>query len=195
MFQRQSFHNERPLDCLLHGVGAIGLVIIGSIAYWMVAAPNRAPADSARMPSAHAGELRAVHAELFQLENELAAVEARIEEGSRRIPTEPRETEFLRDVVRIADEVNFTLRDYQPSQPKAQTGCPQVLIDVYGSGDYRSICRFLDEVGRLPRLATIERLDIAAEATDAVYPVSIQIGVYFTGQPAGGEHKGGGNHG
>ncbi len=195
MFKQQSFQNERPLDCLLHAGGAIGLVVIGSIAYWLIGAPDHAPGDSAKRPSAQAGELRAVHAELLQLENDLAAVEARVQEGSRRIPPEPRESEFLKDVMRIAGEANFAIRDYQPGQPRTQVGCPHIFIELAGSGDYRSICQFLDGVSGLPRLSTIERLDIVAEPTGTTYPVSITLAVYFTGRPTSDQHNGGGNDG
>lgn len=194
MIPQQGFQNERALDCLLHSGGAVGLVVIVSTAWWLLAVPERA-ADSGGVLSARAAQLRAVHAELLELNRELDGLEARVEERSFRIPAEPRESEFLQDVMRIAAEANFTIRDYQPSQPKTQAGCPHIFIELYGAGDYRSICRFLDEVTRLPRLATVEKLDITGEPADGAYPVAITIAVYFTGRPAAGEPTGGRNHG
>jgi hypothetical protein len=182
---------------LLHAVGVAGLVAIGTLAYALAApsAPVGGSGVSGQRPATSGARSRGVHTELAEVEKELAATEARLQEGRRRIPVEPRETEALQELVRLAARDGLRIADYQSAPPIARTRCRQILIHLSGSGDYSSICRFLDSVSRLPRLTTIEALEISASTDASVYPIAVTLAVYFTGPTAVKAQNGGPSNG
>lgn len=197
MFQHQGSARERSLNRLLHTAGALGAAAIIAVACWGTGAAKRGSTVVQAGPdfAKHTRRLRAVHNELAELEEQLGIVEERVQEGNRRIPPEPGESQFINDILRIAGQAGFTIRDYQPVPPVSRVGCQQIRIHVLGSADYRGICQFLDEVSRLPRLTTVETLEIAASESAEPYPIAVTLAVYYTGRTANADATEGGSHG
>jgi len=196
MFNQPDLRSPWPLGLFLHAVGVLGLAAIASVAFALVGDfQGAAQATADRGSVEPASRLRKIRAELVQLEGQWKAAEARLQEESRRVPPEPRESEFLKDMLQVAKQTGLDLRDYQPATPVTMGGSRQLPIRLSGAADYRAICRFLDGVSRLPRLTTIEKLEISATPPGAPYPVAMTVAVYFTDQATPAGNRGGGKNG
>ena len=169
------------------------MAAIVALAYWLFALPGDQTAAEAARPEAAECEarLRAVHAELADVDRQLRAVAERVEEESRRVPNDPGEDEFLSHLLRAAKDAGLVVRDYHliPATP-VKSGCQQIAVRLSGAADYRGICRFLDSVSKATRLTTIEKLEINGADAATAYPVEVTVAVYFTGRTAADGKRG-----
>lgn len=197
MFGQQRFADLRSMNMLLHGGGVLGLALLLSIVCWFSCSRSSGdvPADSNATSAFDPARLLAVHSKLTVAENELQVIETRLNALSRHIPAEAFERSALNDIVEVAKETGLALTNYEPAPAVARSGYRQLPIRLTGSADYRGICRFLDRIDHMTRLATIEALEIASSADAAMYPVSLTLAVYYTEPPKANVAKGGGRNG
>lgn len=195
MFRQPDLQDERWLDCLLQGAGATGFAAVLWLAWWTVAGATADASGSQPSGGRSAARLASVHAELAAIEKQSAAAALRVQEGRRRIPPEPGESDFIREIMEVAKSAGVAIKDYRPEPAVVISGCRQLPIHLSGSADYGGICRFLDRLHRMPRLATVERLEINTAAGSTAYPVAVTLGVYFTGAAPVESKKGAGKNG
>lgn len=182
----------RRLGSALHGVGAMVSLALLALGAWVVAAPLEAQRSEHLQRSAHLDRLIArragVEREHARLSEELQAVRRRKEEIRRRITDSAQVGEFLRQVSRVADDVGVRLREFRPGQATRTGQYGVVRIELHCNGGYRGICEFLEQLDKLPRLATVDRLDIAAPNRGEWYTFNISLDIYFSAQDLAAQH-------
>lgn len=122
----------------------------------------------------------AIQREHTQLSERLREMEERIESLHRRVPQEARDSEFLSSLTTLAEEVGVEFTDLAPSLPQKKPGYSQMEIAISGRAGYESLCRFLDGIGRLPRLVKVLGLNVRHDSNGAgVYPVTVRLAIYY----------------
>jgi Tfp pilus assembly protein PilO len=125
-------------------------------------------------------DVNQLRAERDRLKQSLS--EARQEEQRllSRVPDAPHEGVFLGQVSRLAQEVDLQIRDYRPGEVRARSNYSEMEISLTCEGTYDSLCRFLDGLARLPRLAKLSLLDVTDPEGDGPYPATMKFTVYFS---------------
>ena len=177
---------QRELDMfgsLLHVAGVLGTIALMALMAGVVVATvdhSRAgyEAGAARFERllVAAPRVRANHRRLV---DELKTLRRRKEELRRRITDGAREGEFLRQVSETADRVSLRLREFRPGQISRNGQYGTMRIDLICEGSYVGICRFLEQLDQLPRLATVNRVEVTAPLHDEVYPFMVTLEIYF----------------
>jgi Tfp pilus assembly protein PilO len=179
-----SGHRELPaLGWALHAAGLAGTLVLLALAGWFVAAPldaQRADYESRthKLDRLSTGRPRVerLHRELAA---ELDAVQQRKAELRRRITDGTREGEFLRQVSEAAARVGLRLVSYQPGTVSKGGTYGTMQIQLVCDGRYEGICRFLQQLDELPRLSTVERMEVSAPARGDVYSFQLTLDIYF----------------
>ena len=190
----------KRLDCMLHG-GGLAIVLSSACAAWCFV---YRPLESARGAAlARCDEISGLlestdrlRAEQAELKHSL--VEARQQEEAllARVPDDAREAEFLGQISRLAEDVGMELRDYRPGQVREQATCSAMEVALTCEGSYDAMCRFLDGLGRLPRLANLSRLDIDGSQSSGDYTALLKLVIYFgAGEKAASAERSSGPHG
>jgi Tfp pilus assembly protein PilO len=173
----------RRLGSALHCGGALVSLALLALGAWVVVAPLRAERSKHLQRCAHLDRLIAgragVEREHARLSQELQDVRRRKEEIRRRITDSAQVGEFLRQVSQVADDVGVRLREFRPGAATRTGQYGVVRIELHCTGGYRGICEFLERLDKLPRLATIDRLDIAAPNRGESYTFKISLDIYF----------------
>jgi len=143
-------------------------------------------------------EEEAVHLEelvatKLQVDQEYRDVNTKLSELQQRaqnmrdgIPDDPRESEFLRHVTEAADLEQLKIRDYQTVSITKLASHSQLDVRLQGEGPYQSICGFLERIARLPRVKTVQRMQVNKSATGSIYPVDMTLTLYFGANSSAG---------
>ena len=156
------------------GVATAGYVVLNRpLNDWRVDLAHKA--DLVREKLAAGPKLRVQHAEqTAQLESLLQ----RVEQVNRRVPDQPREGEFLADLSRLAEEHGVAILDFRRGQSTTTETHSLVTVTVSARGPHTGLCRLLDAIGRLPRLAELTHLEITGQAADG-YPTQMSYALYY----------------
>lgn len=123
----------------------------------------------------------AIHARHTRLTEQLAASEALLANLLARIPDEPQESEFLAQLVQLAQESGLATKEFRPGETTKEGKLGQVEIQFSASGTYEQICRFLAGLQSMPRFCRVNSLKVTVEDPLAdTYPVDVGLMVYFT---------------
>jgi Tfp pilus assembly protein PilO len=171
------------LGSVLHGAGLLATLALLALAAWVVVAPLEARrAESQRqahkLERLSAGRLR-IERQHAELTAELEAVQRRKAELRRRITDGAREGEFLRQISEVTTAVGLRLVSFQPGGVAQRGQYGSMRVQLACDGRFESICRFLAQLDELPRLATIERMDIASPARGEIYSFKLTLDIYF----------------
>jgi Tfp pilus assembly protein PilO len=79
----------------------------------------------------------------------------------------------------VADQEQLKIRDYQAGMVTKHTAYSQLDVRLLGEGDYSSICGFLERIAQLPRVKTVQRMQITGSESRAVYPLDVTLTLYF----------------
>lgn len=175
--------NLVTLGWLLHVAGVMPL-LVGLLAYYLA---FRAPLVvternlSDRMATvsellSHTSEYRA---ELKLAEAALERQQQRAVEVRDRIPDQPNDAEFLRSASEAAADSGLSIKDYSRGAVTRGTTFSQIDIRLECEGKYEDICRFLDRMEHIPRVARVMSMEITAESSDELYPLVLMIRLYF----------------
>lgn len=171
------------LDGALHGGGLAAIAATLGLAWWLVYQPLEAARAEASLRCQEIATLLASADDLYAEQAALArsSSEARRQEVSllARVPNEAHEAEFLRQISHLAKEVGVILRDYRPGQTREAAKYSAMEIALTCAGPYEGLCRFLDGIGKLPRLVNVSRLEIDGKQTDGVYAAKLTLMIYF----------------
>jgi len=167
---------------LLHGAGVLSLAA-GAVTCHVVTANvylqrrNANDAEAARL----AGVLetsRETYQEHRRLSGELAQLERNAETMRLRIPDQPQEAEFLRQVTQTANATQLRILNYERKSVIIGKTHAEFDIRLNCCGAYDSICKFLDRLGQLPRVTVVKKLNILARDNPERYPVDMTLTLY-----------------
>ncbi|MGH7134626.1 MAG: type 4a pilus biogenesis protein PilO [Pirellulales bacterium] len=173
----------KKLDMVLHGGGLAVVLSSFGVAWILVYQPLESARVEAEARCAeineHLGSADGLRREHAQLEHSLADARHQEQRLLARVPDEAREAEFLSQMSRLAKDVGMELRDYRPGQVQSQATCSAMEVALTCEGPYESLCRFLDGVGRLPRLVHLSHLEINGSQSGSSYSATLKLVIYF----------------
>jgi Tfp pilus assembly protein PilO len=194
MRERTPEENLRGLGWLLHAGGAAATALLLAIVVLALFAPlgheiERCETDLGEL-EALMKESPSVRREHQQVRDELARLRAQKSLLRQKITDGAREDEFLRQVSSAAETAQLQLREYRPGGAQREGEYGSMTIHLDGEGSHASICRFLDEMSRLPRLCKVQRVQVASSNQSVTYPVSLAVEIFFaTQQPPTGDQQ------
>ncbi len=168
---------------MLHYTGLLAAVVCGTLAYSLAYAPTNksmqdtsALIDELRQSVQNAPVIRREHA---RASRQLKSVTERLEQLRSRVPEDAEAGEFLRQVTQIAAEQHVAISDFQPERIADKDGYMEMEVTLTGKGDYRAICSFFDQLGKLPRLSKVKNLTLSTGNTPDEYPMKATLVIYF----------------
>jgi Tfp pilus assembly protein PilO len=173
----------RRFGRLLHYGGVLATVVCATAGYSLLHAPT---VQDIFDTSTHIEEvmLSVENAPLIRTQHEkisrtLADVERRIENVQNRVPNDADAGQFLKEVTRIANEEQLSIRNFQPEKPADKTGYAEMEVTLKGEGSFESICRFFDRLNKLSRLSKLKALSVTATEGVSKYPMTATLIIYF----------------
>jgi Tfp pilus assembly protein PilO len=172
-----------PFGWILHGIG-LAVAFIGAAVFWFaLIAPLRA--ERADCLAEHEGlvvlldQARRVEQEHQRTAAELQRLKARKALLRQRITDGTREGEFLRQLTEVATAVDVRVREFRPGSVSRRGEYGALRVELSCEGTYASICRFLAQLDALPRLSHVTHLEITAATRGDVYPMKLQLDIFF----------------
>jgi type IV pilus assembly protein PilO len=170
----------------LHGLGLAASLAAAGLTYALVFRPLE---TSRRESAARREEIAMLLQSVDQLRSQRDGLRKALADVDRerisllaRVPDAPQEADFLSQISCLADSVGLKLRDYRPGQVHTQASYSEMEIGLSCEGGYEGLCRFLDGLGRLPRLVNLEQLDVTDQQSNGTYPASMKLVIYFGAQ-------------
>jgi Tfp pilus assembly protein PilO len=80
-----------------------------------------------------------------------------------RIPPEAQVSDFLTMLTEFAGQSGLKVEFFNPGVSRAQARFEEVDIDLQATGDYASVCGFLNGLKTMPRICNISKLEISAQ--------------------------------
>lgn len=177
----------KRLDLALHGGGLAVVLSFVALAWSLVYQPLEAAQAEAKARCAEINELLQSGDRLRVQQRLLkrSLTDARQEERQllARVPDEAHEADFLRQISRLAKDVGMELRDYRPGQAHPRATCSAMEVALICDGPYESLCRFLDGVGRLPRLVNLSHVEISNANGGGRHTATLKLAIFFGAQP------------
>lgn len=126
-----------------------------------------------------------------ELEGLLAKTEQENSELLQRIPTGPRESDFLTQVCQLANQMHLEVLEYHPGAVHPRENHHEMEVRLVTHGEYESICRFLEQVEHLPRLCRLTQMDIGVATTKTKLSAEMTFRIYFAPPTEAESAKGG----
>lgn len=120
-----------------------------------------------------------IHRQHTALSATLRGLQTRAESVRQRIPNEPQEAEFLKQLTEIANEYQITVHDFRRGNTQQHEQYSQFTMHLKMEGSYAGICGLLDRMSRLPRIATIERMEIRQASSAGNHPLDLTLVLYY----------------
>lgn len=185
----------KVLGWLLHGGGLASLLIGGAIYHFVITGllTHHTKQNGIRIAELEEQltSSRDVRSQQQSLSDTLRELEQRAETIRQRIPDQSHEAEFLNQVAQAAQARGLTIQNYTRGDVTVTATHSQLDIRLVGAGDYASICGFLEELTRLPRVATVQQLNVTVPEASDIYPLEMLVTLYFGAR----EVSSGGSHG
>jgi Tfp pilus assembly protein PilO len=189
--------HTRRFGRLLHYAGVLVTVVCATAAYSLLHVPAKeaitdtsARIDELTQSVKNAPFIREQHK---KISDKLLEVTTRIENIRRRVPRDVESGEFLSEVSKLAKEHQLAIKSFEPGKPENKDGYAEMQVMLKGSGNYASICAFVDELAKLTRLSKVKDLTLSAGDSAAEYPMSATLVIYFglrgKEDPAAGEGR------
>ena len=173
----------RAVNWLLHGAGllSIGLTVAAvyvGIDRTCVQPRSKQDTEAARLVTVleTAGEVLQQHRKLT---DELAQLERNALLMRERIPDQPREAEFLRQVTAAAEAVKLRIVNYERQGVIATETHSEFDVRLNCQGSHAAICEFLDRLERLSRVAVVKNVSIVARDNIGSYPMDLTLTLYY----------------
>ena len=192
MYATDSDKKLKRLSWCLQALGMLTAVSILAAAEFVVLRPIDAQIGDCRQRVAESQtflkDRSSLKAEHRELEEELKLANQEADALQTRIPSEPREAEFLGQVTRLAKEGDLKIKDYRRGQVVKRSSYSTLKVDLICESSYAATCRFLERLRSLPRLEI--------DATDwQSYSVEISVTLFFAPRTAGDPNKKGASNG
>ncbi len=187
MLSRDRERNLRLTGWLIHLAGVLSLAVgVGLYKAVVSALIDReqleiaAEAQDKEQFLARADDVRIEHKRLTE---QLARLETNAVTMRQRIPEQPREAEFLKQVTQAADEEGLKIHKYERGSLDRKSTHAEFSVNLACEGDYRAIVGFLDRLARLSRVATVQSMNLTSSTTDS-YPFNLSLLLYYGAQAA-----------
>jgi len=156
---------------------------LSAVAYMAVVAPYAAGTDACGQRIA---ELRRVLDQEAQvrrdhqrLTEQLRAARQQAAALKESIPDTPREADFLGELSRAAEQTGVTIQDYRPGVTTPQGNYSTIEVQLAAAGTYGDLCRFLDQLPRLPRHSTVTELAVESRPGSDHCSLTLGLQLYF----------------
>lgn len=163
----KSFHELAPRTQKVIMVLFCGLTVIG--AWQVVIGPQqeRLAAVRAKLASVQAEVARsqATAAKLPQLERDIKASEAALQQTTAVLPDEKDPQDVLRNLHDMAAESTLNLASFTPKPIAVKPQYAEWPITLGLEGTYHDLGRFFDRIASMSRLMSISSLDIKVESS------------------------------
>jgi Tfp pilus assembly protein PilO len=129
-----------------------------------------------------ADEVRVEHK---QLTERLAQLETNAVTMRQRIPEQPREAEFLKQITQAADDEGLKIHRYERGSLERKSTHSEFTVRLSCEGDYHAVVGFLDRLAKLSRVASVQTMSLTAGNTE-IYPFDLSLVLYYGAQVAEG---------
>ncbi|MFN0195858.1 MAG: type 4a pilus biogenesis protein PilO [Planctomycetaceae bacterium] len=177
-------HRLLQFDFALHGLGllvTIGLVVlaIGVVGTPMDRRQTQLQAQIVNLESL-LGERHVVERMNESLQSD---VDRRVGEWDgllSRIPLEPQESDFLAALTELAGKSQLNVEFFSPGVTHSREKFQEMDVELQATGNYSSICQFLNGLNTMPRICNISKLEINSLAQiPGHYTVQISLRILF----------------
>lgn len=184
---------------LLHGLGLLVTMLAAGVFYVFGYQPLDGESASlqaqALMLDGLLNQATTIYAENSRLKTQVNEFERKAIAVLSRVPEEPREADFLAQVSELAQQTGLDILDYRPGILRPQTTYTEMEVKLVSKGTYASLCGFLEQIDRLPRLCRLMNLSIDAKASDGKYAMEMTLVIFFTTGSKAPSNEAGNNHG
>jgi Tfp pilus assembly protein PilO len=98
---------------------------------------------------------------------------------TRRIPSAPRESDFLSQFCELAERTGIEVADYRPGMIDQRENHHEMEVQISTSGEYAALGKFLQEIDHIPRLCRLTQLDVGTEPTGSKLRAEMLFRIYF----------------
>lgn len=123
------------------------------------------------------------------LDDRLSSYRKQASEIWKRIPTAPRESDFLAQVSQLAEKTGMHVADYHPGAVEQTENHHELEVKIATRGEYKALCKFLEQVDQIPRLSRMTHIDVNTQP-DQILTVDLTYRIYFAPPAAGAAKKG-----
>jgi Tfp pilus assembly protein PilO len=173
----------RRFGRLLHYAGVLATVVCATAGYSFLHAPavheiaeTSARIDELLQSVRNAPVIRAQHRLVSE---KLSEVTTRIANVQRRVPKEPNDGGFLKEVNQVAKAEKLVIKDFHHEKPETKAGYAEMQVTLKGEGSFGSICNFVAQLTKLTRLSKIKDLTVSAGDNANQYPMTATLVIYF----------------
>jgi Tfp pilus assembly protein PilO len=168
---------------VIHAGGAGLLLVVLLTYYYAVHRPLVTSADDDADRSRQLTKLLAASRSVFEenraANNELSNLTTRINGIRGRIPATALESDYHAALALVAQQEGVQIIENKRGQATTHVDCSELSIQLKCIGDYASICRFVDRIQKLPRIATVSKFTLQTVEGHAQYPVEIGLALYY----------------
>lgn len=168
---------------VLHTLVVLGIVALAATAYATLSHPLTSwrkdatrKARLVRSKLADGPEYRREHAEQKE---KLERLLAYVDDVNRRVPDEPRESEFLATLNSFAKSSGVVIDDFQRGQSLDAGTHSVVTVTIKARGGHAGIAQLVEAIADLPRLVELIDLDITGSTETNHYPVKMVYALYY----------------
>lgn len=171
------------LGWMLHAAGLCSL-ITGAGTYWVVVyQPTAAAKIQVQQRIVAVSQLLknrdSIRQEYERLTSVLDCDRQRAAAVRQQVPDDPSEAEFLRQLSNAAAQGGVAVDDYNRGMMSEQPEFSQLDVHVDCSGTFKSICRFLEGLEKLPRVSEVVAMEMTSDGQGDQYPLHVTIRLYF----------------
>ena len=121
----------------------------------------------------------AIHRRFADLNSNVDGLQAAMRKSVDRVPKGPEEAEFLAQAAQLARMAELEIVDYRAGDVIAKANHHEMTLALSTSGTYASICLFLEQLKKLPRLCRVAEVKVATEQQSDVYPCEMTLTIYY----------------
>lgn len=150
-------------------IALVSAVVIGGGVYWhtldqITALENSKNKEQELKNSFESKQKKAVNLPDYQ--NQLAQIEASLDEMIRQMPTEEEVASLLVDISQTGLASGLEFKLFKPANPIAKEFYSELPINIEVVGDYKELGLFVSGLASLPRIVTIHDVNIAPKNKD-----------------------------
>lgn len=158
---------QKQLVLVVWGMHAIGVLCVATIAFAAYHTHGRLARERDSLEARRRDDLSLLaRAEQVRIDHEAAVDRIRmlgdtLTDLKNRIPSSPREADFLAQVSVLAGQSGVRLKNFRPGQVTTTASVNTCDIQLSLMGSFANICKLLDGLHRIPRFLSVARLTLA----------------------------------
>lgn len=164
-------------------LGAVGLVVVAAVGYFLLLAPLRLERDTLLQRSealkAEVAKARLDEASLRPFRIQAAALRKRLEAARERMPAEREIPALYRHITDLAAQSGMSVALFAPKPPEERDVYNEVPIALTAEGTYHQLGKLFEQIGQLPRIvATNDMRLIAIERPTGTLRAELGLATY-----------------